>query len=117
MGPNHVHNVVDEAIRTALARRGVAHITIPKDIQEWTVESKSRSRMNIAHHSGDNFAPANPLPSRELLQRPPTYSTRARKWPSSPAAAPTARNEVLQTGREAGAPDHSRPARQRGGSR
>ena len=35
MGPAHVENVVDEAIKTALAYRGVAHITIPKDIQEW----------------------------------------------------------------------------------
>src|SRR6516164_4054355 len=35
MGPSHVINVLDEAIKTALACRGVAHITIPKDIQEW----------------------------------------------------------------------------------
>src|SRR5215469_13016305 len=68
MGPHHVHNVVDEAIRTALARRGVAHITIPKDIQEWETDEPPRSSMNIAHHSGDSFAPASPLPSRELLQ-------------------------------------------------
>src|SRR3954471_20025228 len=36
MGPAHVVNIVDEAIKTALAYRTVAHITIPKDIQEWT---------------------------------------------------------------------------------
>src|ERR671936_3204623 len=35
MGPAHTRNVVDEAIKTALAMRGVAHITVPKDIQEW----------------------------------------------------------------------------------
>src|SRR5437762_9485050 len=35
MGPAHVHNVLDEAIKTALSRRTVAHVTIPKDIQEW----------------------------------------------------------------------------------
>src|SRR5438876_190634 len=33
-GPAHVYNVVDEAIKTALARRGVAHINIPKDVQD-----------------------------------------------------------------------------------
>src|SRR5712692_5519775 len=32
MGAAHVTNVVDEAIKTALALRTVAHITIPKDI-------------------------------------------------------------------------------------
>src|SRR5246500_1309223 len=31
MGPAHVVNAVDEAIKAALGRRGVAHITIPKD--------------------------------------------------------------------------------------
>ena len=36
MGPAHVVNVVDEAIKTSLARRTVSHITIPKDIQEFT---------------------------------------------------------------------------------
>ena len=39
MGPAHVVPVVDEAIRTAMSRRGVAHITIPKDIQEWPVKT------------------------------------------------------------------------------
>src|SRR5918911_1810828 len=35
-GPAHIHNALDEAIRTALARRGPAHINIPKDIQTLT---------------------------------------------------------------------------------
>src|SRR5947207_13310796 len=34
MGPAHVCNVVDEAIKTAMGRRTVAHINIPKDIQD-----------------------------------------------------------------------------------
>ena len=34
MGPAHVVNIVDQAIRTALAWRTVSHITIPKDMQE-----------------------------------------------------------------------------------
>src|SRR5881394_52395 len=56
MGPAHVHNVVDEAIKTALARRTVAHITIPKDIQEWTSSKEVRSSANIPRHSSDLFA-------------------------------------------------------------
>src|SRR5690242_12331346 len=62
MGPAHVHNAVDEAIKTALARRTVAHLTIPKDIQDWTMNGGGkRSKMNIAHHSGDVYADALPL--------------------------------------------------------
>src|SRR6059058_3952628 len=51
MGPAHVVNVVDEAIKTALARRTVAHITIPKDIQEWTAADEPRSSSNVTKHS------------------------------------------------------------------
>jgi len=69
MGPAHVHNVVDEAIKTALARRTVAHITIPKDIQDWTSANGERSSANIVQHSGNLFAQAFPLPPQVLLQR------------------------------------------------
>ena len=48
MGPAHVVNVVDEAIKTALARRSVAHITIPKDIQDGRRRTCRARRANIA---------------------------------------------------------------------
>src|SRR5690349_10766819 len=57
MGPQHVTNVVDEAIRSALTLRGVAHITIPKDIQDWPVSQGKHSMANIPGHSGDGFMP------------------------------------------------------------
>src|SRR3954466_3457313 len=37
MGPSHVENVVELAIRTALSYRGVAHVTMPVDLQEQTL--------------------------------------------------------------------------------
>src|SRR5579884_1697640 len=52
MGPAHVNNLVDEAIRTSLAQRSVSHLTIPKDIQEWTMDDGKGSTANIPHHSG-----------------------------------------------------------------
>ncbi|MGE3541246.1 MAG: thiamine pyrophosphate-dependent enzyme [Candidatus Tectimicrobiota bacterium] len=67
MGPAHVVNVVDEAIKVALARRTVVHLTIPKDVQDWSETEASRSPQNIAQHSGNVFAPAWPLPARPLL--------------------------------------------------
>src|ERR687884_644961 len=69
MGPAHVRNVVDEAIKTALARRGVTHITIPKDIQDWTSKDEERSSANIPHHSADLYAAAYPLPHEDLLRQ------------------------------------------------
>jgi pyruvate dehydrogenase (quinone) len=68
MGPAHALNVLDEAIRTALARRGVAHITIPKDIQEWKLQDDKRSSANISNHSGDWYAGSTTHPTSAALQ-------------------------------------------------
>ena len=68
MGPAHVNNVVDEAIKTALARRGVSHITIPKDIQEMSALDQERSDANIRGHSADLFAAAYPQPPQKALE-------------------------------------------------
>src|SRR5438477_1162155 len=57
MGPAHVDNVLDEAIKTALSQRTVAHVTIPKDIQDWDDGDGRRSKADIAGHSGDVYAP------------------------------------------------------------
>src|SRR5579862_3448255 len=67
MGPAHVENAVDEAIRTALARRTVAHLTIPKDIQEWSASNGHRSDANVAKHSQDAFVAARSMPPEALL--------------------------------------------------
>src|SRR5215475_8343376 len=69
MGPGHARNVVDEAAKTALAQRTVAHITIPKDIQDWTCGDQEPSSANIAQHSSDRFVPAFPMPPQILLER------------------------------------------------
>ena len=68
MCPAHVVNVVDEAIKTALSRRGVAHLCIPKDIQEMTASDDSRSEWNIKGHSADEMADSTPMPSHKNLQ-------------------------------------------------
>jgi pyruvate dehydrogenase (quinone) len=69
MGPAHIINVVDEAVKTALARRTVAHITIPKDIQDWTSSEAERSSANIPKHSADIFSAPRPLPPQSQLQQ------------------------------------------------
>ncbi len=79
MGPAHVVNVVDEAIKTALTRRGVAHITIPKDIQDWTSSEAQRSSANIPKHSADLFAQAHPLPPAAQLQEAAALINRGKR--------------------------------------
>jgi pyruvate dehydrogenase (quinone) len=68
MGAAHAVNVVDMAVRTAYGRRGVSHICIPKDIQEWPVTEKHRSGGNVPHHSGDWSVPSSAKPAQALFQ-------------------------------------------------
>jgi pyruvate dehydrogenase (quinone)/pyruvate oxidase len=51
MGPEHVENVVDLAVRIATAYRTVSHITFPVDFQEMEVKSRRRSKRNVEHHT------------------------------------------------------------------
>ncbi len=62
MSPTHMEPTIDLAIRTALMRRGVAHITIPIDTQMQEVKDKERSDRNIAHHTSSIMAIAGNLP-------------------------------------------------------
>src|SRR5947208_11427658 len=62
MGAAHVVNVVDEAIKTALAYHTVAHITVPKDIQDWSASKDQTSGANVARHSSAVVATVRPLP-------------------------------------------------------
>lgn len=69
MGAAHVENVTNIACRTAMARRGVAHITIPVDVQEETVDDDGRSPRNVADHVSDIFSSGKRLPDEEQLAR------------------------------------------------
>ncbi|MCE7984368.1 MAG: pyruvate oxidase [Caldilinea sp. CFX5] len=69
MGPAHVENVTDLACRTAMMYRGVAHITIPTDIQEMTLGKDERSKRNVRHHTSDAFARSAGLPDEQALHR------------------------------------------------
>src|SRR3954452_9193706 len=69
MGPAHLVNVLDEAIRTSLNHRTVTHITIPKDTQEEPARDSHRSRENIKRHSGVVFGDGAPLPTAEQLRQ------------------------------------------------
>ncbi|HUO94450.1 MAG TPA: thiamine pyrophosphate-dependent enzyme [Rhizomicrobium sp.] len=50
MGAAHTENVVALACRTALAYRGVAHVTMPVDVQDEAVSKDIRTPRNVAHH-------------------------------------------------------------------
>ena len=69
MGPTHVENVVDLAVRTALAYRTVSHVTFPVDFQEMEVKNRQRSKRNIPHHTSRAEADGAMLANAEDLDR------------------------------------------------
>ena len=72
MGPAHVTNVVDYAVRSALSQRGPAHIAFPIDFQSAPADSGMRFKRNVEGHTSATWRP----PLRRWLRRL-TYSENA----------------------------------------
>lgn len=69
MGPEHVASVANLTCRTALARRGVAHINFPVDTQSLPVKSGISSKRNIKDYATSRvFAQRAGLATEEDLQ-------------------------------------------------
>src|ERR1044072_5402341 len=51
MGPEHITNVVDLACRTALSRRGPAHLAFPIDYQTADADDLMRYKRNVPGHT------------------------------------------------------------------
>ena len=64
--PEQAEMAVDIACRTALAQRGVSHLTIPIDVQEKKLNGKY-SRHNVGYHTSDIYS-AETIPSRSLIE-------------------------------------------------
>jgi pyruvate dehydrogenase (quinone)/pyruvate oxidase len=69
MGPQHTENVVELACRTALAYRGVAHVTMPVDLQSEPVSKDIRSKRNVPHHVSDVMGVANRAPDERQFAK------------------------------------------------
>jgi pyruvate dehydrogenase (quinone)/pyruvate oxidase len=68
MGAAHVENVVSLACRSALARSGVAHVTMPVDLQVQEVRKDARTARNPPHHVSDVKAVAHGMPTEQQLK-------------------------------------------------
>jgi pyruvate dehydrogenase (quinone)/pyruvate oxidase len=68
MGPAHVENITELAIRTALSFNGVAHITFPKDLQDVKVDKGIRSNRNKQGHTSSVFAQSSRIPTQESIR-------------------------------------------------
>lgn len=79
MGAAHTENVVALACRAALAYRGVAHVTMPVDVQDEPISKDLRNPRNLVHHVSDVMGRQHSLPSKEKLQLAAEILNRAKR--------------------------------------
>jgi pyruvate dehydrogenase (quinone) len=79
MGATHVQNVMDLACRTALAYRGVSHVTIPVDFQEEKVHNWERSKRNLANFTNAVRTRSYEVPADSELHRAADILNRGKK--------------------------------------
>jgi pyruvate dehydrogenase (quinone) len=105
MGEAHVLNVVDMAVRSAIAQRGPAAIAIPIDIQSGEAVTGDRSIKNIQGHSAVTSIDGRRVPPRERLQQAAEIlNAAARPMIFLGAGARGAGDEVEQVAERLGAP-------------
>ena len=68
MGPAHVENVTNLAVRMALGKRGVAHLGFPNDLQEKPAEAAQYSMMDVPHHVSQDWRVPSVVPTPPDLQ-------------------------------------------------
>src|SRR5687768_13833774 len=69
MSAAHVENVVTLACRTALSKRGVAHLSVPTDVQEEELQETEASPRNKPHHTSVVTAEGLQLPMLDEVER------------------------------------------------
>ncbi|HEX9368100.1 MAG TPA: thiamine pyrophosphate-dependent enzyme, partial [Vicinamibacterales bacterium] len=65
LGAGHVQALVDAGCRAALSHRGVAHITVPVDLQEQEIEDDERSSKKVEGHTSDVWRPPTVVPCED----------------------------------------------------
>jgi pyruvate dehydrogenase (quinone)/pyruvate oxidase len=78
MGAAHVENVIELACRTALARGGVSHVTMPVDLQSLPLQADERSERNVEHHVSTTRASTAAVAGEEQLEQAAGILNRAK---------------------------------------
>jgi thiamine pyrophosphate-dependent acetolactate synthase large subunit-like protein len=79
IGAGQLEALVDVACRTALSERGVAHITIPVDLQEQKVSEDERSAKKVKGHTSPKWSPPIVIPREEDLGKAAALLNRGKR--------------------------------------
>ncbi|MFL6335922.1 MAG: thiamine pyrophosphate-dependent enzyme [Pyrinomonadaceae bacterium] len=105
MGPAHVENVTNTAVRMALGRGGVAHLAFPTDLQEQPASEAKYSQMNVPGHTSEDWRVPRVVPNAGDLKRAAEVLNEGRRVAIVVGAgALGARAEVEQLAETLGAP-------------
>jgi pyruvate dehydrogenase (quinone)/pyruvate oxidase len=105
MGPEHVCNVAHLACRTALSKRGVAHLNFPVDFQSMPVKKGTRSERNIEGHNTEVFTARAGLPDTRDIEAAADILNRGEKIALlAGRGALRATDELLAVAEKLGAP-------------
>ena len=105
MGPAHVENVVELACRSAVSRRGVAHVSMPVDLQSHEMGSDTRSKRNVPDHVSSIIGESAHAPTEDQLARAAAILNAGKKTVIlAGRGALGAREEVIALAERLGAP-------------
>jgi pyruvate dehydrogenase (quinone) len=105
MGPHHMQNAVELACRTALSYRGVAHVTVPVDMQSQPVSAVKHSERNIPDHVSNLMARSAQMASDDQITHAASVLNGGTKTAIlAGRGALDARHELLSVAERLGAP-------------
>ncbi|HET6550922.1 MAG TPA: thiamine pyrophosphate-dependent enzyme [Solirubrobacter sp.] len=105
MSPEHIHNVLDLACRTALSNRVPVHIAFPIDYQTADAEDLMRYKRNVPGHTTAGYrTPVRTPPDEELQNAADVLAGKARPVILAGQGARGARAELEQLAETLGAP-------------
>jgi pyruvate dehydrogenase (quinone) len=105
MGGAHVRNVTELACRAALSLRGVAHITMPVDLQSEDAREDTRSPRNVPEHVSSLMAVPVQMPTEDQLARAAAVLNKGKRpVVLAGRGALLAREQVLAVAERLGAP-------------
>ncbi len=101
----HMENLASLACRSALSKRGVAHLSIANDVQEETLDDASRSKRNQPQHTPDRWFESSGVPDESQVTRAAEILNSAKKVAIlAGRGALNARQELEETAELLGAP-------------
>ena len=105
MSPAHVDNAVSLACRIAVTQRAVAHVSIPVDVQEQSIEEAEPSSRNVAHHVSFAKTDGQRVPDEESIERALEILNRGKRIAIlAGQGALGARDEIMEIAELLGAP-------------